>query len=172
MIKFILGLLCGIALFGLGAYLFLTRGMPMATKGGALPMERAIAHEAIESSIGKHAEDVPPVQADETNLLAGAQVYRHNGCAGCHGLMNADANTGRRFYPRAPTLLPPSKGVTDDPVGAIHWVVQNGIRFSGMPSFEGRLSETEIWQVSQLLQQADKLSAPVQAALQPAPKTN
>lgn len=173
MIKFIIGLLCGMALACLAAYLFITQGgLYMAVKGGPLPFERVLANGAIKASVGKHADDPSPVPIDEATLLAGAQLYRHNGCAGCHGLMSADVNTGRRFYPHAPKLLPPSQGVTDDPVGMTHWVVQSGIRFSAMPSFEGRLTETEIWQVSQFLQQADKLPASVQAALQPEPKTN
>jgi mono/diheme cytochrome c family protein len=72
---------------------------------------------------------------------------------------------GKRFYPHVPQLLPPGKGVIDDPVGATHWVVKNGIRFSAMPSFEGKLTDTEIWQVSQFLRNADKLPRPVQEAL-------
>ena len=51
-------------------------------------------------------------------------------------------------------------GVTDDPVGATHWVVTNGIRFSAMPSFEGTLTDNELWQVSQFLKNADKLPPP------------
>ena len=45
------------------------------------------------------------------------------------------------------------------------WVVKNGIRFSAMPSFGSKLSDTEMWQVTLLLRNADKLSAPVQDAL-------
>ena len=66
---------------------------------------------------------------------------------------------GKRFYPGAPHLLPPNKGVTDDPVGMTHWVVENGIRFSGMPMFHCKLTDNEIWQVSLLLSNADKLPA-------------
>jgi mono/diheme cytochrome c family protein len=55
--------------------------------------------------------------------------------------------------------------VTDDPVGTTHWVVKNGIRFSAMPAFEGKLTDAEIWQVSLLLLNADKLSLPVQEVL-------
>jgi mono/diheme cytochrome c family protein len=55
--------------------------------------------------------------------------------------------------------------VTDDPVGETYWVVKNGIRFSAMPSFGSKLSDTEMWQVTLLLRNADKLSAPVQDAL-------
>jgi hypothetical protein len=50
-------------------------------------------------------------------------------------------------------------------VGETHWIVKNGIRFSGMPTFNTRLNETELWQVSLFLHNANKLPASVQEAL-------
>ncbi len=74
----------------------------------------------------------------------------------------------KRFYPHVPQLLPPGKGVIHDPVGVTHWVVKNGIRFSAMPSFEGKLTDPESWQVSLFLHDADKLPPPVQEVLRQA----
>ena len=166
MIKFLFGLVVGIGLLLLAGYLFATRGgIFMGTKGGPLPMERFIAHKALAASIGQSSQDQSPLPADETNLLAGAHVYQQN-CAVCHGRLDQPApDMGKRFYPHAPQLLPPGEGVTDDPVGTTHWVVKNGIRFSAMPSFEGKLTDAEIWQVSLLLRNADKLPPPVQEVL-------
>jgi thiosulfate dehydrogenase len=42
--------------------------------------------------------------------------------------------------------------------------VKNGIRFSAMPSFEAKLTNEEIWQVSLFLRSADKLPPKVQEA--------
>ena len=127
-------------------------------------MEQHLANKAIAASIGQSAREESPVSADETNLLAGAHIYQQ-GCAGCHGRLDQDsAPMSTRFYPRPPQLLPPGKGVTDDPVGATHWVVKNGIRFSAMPA-AGKLTDQEIWQVSQFLHNADKLPASVQEFL-------
>ena len=167
MIKFFLGLIVGICLVLAGGYLFVVRGgIPMSTKNAPLPMERMLANKAIAASIGQSAEDKSPIPADDTNLLAGAHLYLENGCAGCHGRIGqTNRESSKRFYPHIPPLLPPSKGVTDDEVGETHWVVKNGIRFSAMPSFEGKLTDTQIWQVSLLLRNADKLPAPVQALL-------
>jgi thiosulfate dehydrogenase len=152
MIKFLFGVIIGIGLLLLAEYLFVARGGFLSNK-------------AIEASIGKSARDDSPLPADESNLLAGAQIYERS-CAGCHGRLDQPAPAmGKKFYPHAPQLLPPGEGVTDDPVGAIHWVVKNGIRFSAMPSFEGRLTDNEIWQVSQFLHNADKLPPPVQESL-------
>jgi thiosulfate dehydrogenase len=170
MIKFLLGLVFGIGLLALAGYFYVARGgLFMGTTGGQLPMERFIVSKAIDASIGKSAQDEAPLPADETNLLAGAKVYQQN-CAGCHGKLDQPASAmSKRFYPRVPQLLLPGKGVTDDPVGATHWVVKNGIRFSAMPSFEGTLTDNELWQVSQFLRNADKLPPPVQDALRQSP---
>ena len=171
MIKFLFGLVIGIGLLLGAEYFFATRGgLFMATKGGPLPMERSIAHQALAASIGQSSGDQSPLPADETNLLAGARLYQQNACMICHGQLDQPASDfAKRFYPHAPQLLPPGEGVTDDPVGATHWVVKNGIRFSAMPSFDGKLTDTEIWQVSLLLRNADKLPQRVQDALrQPA----
>ena len=170
MIKFLFGVIIGTGLVLLAGYLFATRGgLFMGTKGGPLPMERFVAHRALAASIGQSSRDQSPLPADETNLLAGARVYQQNDCVMCHGRLDQPVpEVAKRFYPHAPHLLPPGHGVTDDPVGTTFWVVKNGIRFSGMPGFEGKLTDTEIWQVSLLLRNADKLPPPVQEVLRQA----
>jgi hypothetical protein len=61
--------------------------------------------------------------------------------------------------------------VTDDPAGETYWKVSNGIRMTGMPSFHQSLSDTQMWQVSLMLADFDKLPADVVAVLnQPMPK--
>ena len=165
MIKFFLGIVVGIGLVVLASYLFVIRGgIFMGTDTKPLPLEETIAGAAITASIGKSAEDPSPLPADETNLLAGAKIYMQ-ACAGCHGKLDQASSGAKGFYPLPPHLLPPSTGVTDDPVGATHWVVKNGVRFSAMASFNQQLSDSEIWQVSLLLRNADKLPASVQDSL-------
>ena len=167
MIKFFLGVVVGILLVVLASYLFVTRGIFMGTDTKPLPLEETIAGAAITASIGKSANDASPLPADETNLLAGAKIYM-NACAGCHGKLDQASSGAKGFYPRPPHLLPPATGVTDDPVGGTHWVVKNGVRFSAMPRFNHKLSDSEIWQVSLLLRNAGKLPASVQDSLRQA----
>jgi len=165
MIKFFLGVVVSIGLIVLASYLFVTRGgLFMGTNTRPLPMEETIASAAITASIGKSANDASPLPADETNLLAGAKTYMQI-CAGCHGRLDQASSSAKGFYPPPPHLLPPSTGVTGDPVGATHWIVKNGIRFSAMPAFGQKLSDSEIWQVSLLLKNAKKLPESVQTAL-------
>ena len=170
MIKFLLGVVVAIGLIVLASYLFVTRGgLFMGTSAKPLPLEETIAGAAITASIGKSADDQSPLPADETNLLAGAKVYMQ-ACAGCHGKLDQASGGAKGFYPHPPHLLPPSKGVTDDPVGATHWVVKNGIRFSAMPAFSQKLSDSEIWQVSLLLRSAGELPDSVKDSLRQPPQ--
>ena len=95
----------------------------------------------------------------------GAQSYSNN-CAVCHGLPGQEQTAiAKGEFPKPPELFQ-GKGVTDDPVGDTYWVVANGIRLTGMPGFTGSLSSDQMWQVSLLLANADKLSPGVKTALQ------
>ncbi len=165
--KFLVGLIVGVVLVLVGGFLFMTQGgMPVPTRGKPLPLEQFLANRALRVAMGKEANRPSPLPPSEANLVAGAKVYQNN-CAVCHGLRDPASRTpiAKGMYPPPPALLEPDKGVTDDPVGETFWKVRNGIRLTGMPSFDGALSQDEIWQVSLLLSKADKLPPAVQEAL-------
>ena len=64
------------------------------------------------------------------------------------------------MFPSAPQLWVSHKagvvGVSDDPVGETYWRVKNGIRLTGMPSYQKVLSVEQMWQVSLLLSKANE----------------
>jgi thiosulfate dehydrogenase len=161
------GVLIGICLPLLAGYLFvILGGMPVATKGSPLPFEGFLAKKGLDAAVGKEADKPSPLPADEANLLAGARVYQQAQCWVCHGqLSQPESAIAKGMYPPPPQLLSSEQGVTDEPVGATYWKVKNGIRLTGMPAFNGSLTDSEMWQVSLLLLHADKLSAPVQEVL-------
>jgi mono/diheme cytochrome c family protein len=70
------------------------------------------------------------------------------------------------MFPKPPQLFH-GKGVTDDPPSESYWKTANGIRLSGMPSFHNKLTDTQIWQVSQLLAHADEVPDSVKRLLVP-----
>jgi mono/diheme cytochrome c family protein len=47
-------------------------------------------------------------------------------------------------------------GVSDDDAGETYWKVANGIRLTGMPAFNHVLTDTQMWQVTLLLKNADQ----------------
>lgn len=163
------GLLLGIVLclvvMTLGVYIYFATGRaPAAVSDPPFPFERKFAHMALNAHIEKQKTPSSPVVADEKNFLAGAEVYKKQ-CAVCHGLPDQPkSDIALGMYPPPPQLFH-GTGVTDDPASESYWKAENGIRLTGMPSFKDRLSETQIWQVSVLLANADKIPPSVKAAL-------
>lgn len=164
--KIILGLIVGMCLPLIAAYVFVRLGgMPVATKGPPLPFEKTLARIALHAAMDKEADTPSPLSADESNFLAGAHVYQVQ-CAVCHGKLDQpESAIAKGMFPRPPQLLPPKKGVTDDPIGEIYWKVKNGIRLTGMPGYSESLTDSELWQVSLVLLHADKLPASVGSIL-------
>ena len=129
-----------------------------------MPFESRYAHIALDAYLNKLPHPEPQTPADETNYLAGAEVYKQN-CAVCHGLPGEQRTAiAAGMYPKPPQLWH-GTGVTDDEAWETYWKVENGIRMTGMPAFKATLNETQIWQVSVLLKNADKVPASVKVAL-------
>lgn len=166
MLRIVLPFVVGLIVLPLFGWAYFTFGYaPVATASSPIPFEKQMAHMALNARIEKEAPKNSPLQATDENYEAGAHVYRVN-CAICHGLPDQPASpTSKGMYPRPPQLFK-GHGVTDDPVGETYWKVANGIRLTGMPAYTNSLSQTEMWQVSLLLANADKLRQQVRSSLE------
>lgn len=163
--KFLFGLVLGLVLVPFGVYFYFSRGMaPVATAAPPMPFERVFAGMALHARLAKEMPKTVPVTADEGAYTTGAQVYKDH-CAVCHGLPGQPQTAiARGMFPKPPQLME-GKGVTDDEPGETYWKVSGGIRMTGMPGFEKTLSTTQMWQVSLLCANADKLPASVKNIL-------
>lgn len=166
---FILGVIVTLVVIAIAVYIYFGTGMaPVATASQAMPFEKRLANMALHARVEKEMPKQVPIQADETNLQAGAKVYMDE-CAVCHGLPGkpqSDIALGE--FPKPPHLFK-GHGVTDDPPGETYWKVANGIRLTGMPAFDKHLSTTQMWQVSLMLA-TEKLPASVTAILNAPPQ--
>ena len=159
MIKFVLGVVIGLILFPIGVYWYFASGhVPTAVSAQPMPFEKKLAKMGLNSAIEHEGLKEAPFQAGEADYVAAAQLYRPH-CAICHGLSGQDKSSiAKGMFPSPPQLLK-GKGVTDDPAGETYWKVANGIRLTGMPGFSNSLSDKEMWQISLMLANADKLPA-------------
>jgi thiosulfate dehydrogenase len=116
---------------------------------------------ALDSAVDRRAPETHnPIQPTDANLIAGMKIYQSN-CAGCNGdIQHSHAAFGDGFYARAPQFV---EDAPDMPENQNLYIVQHGIRLSGMPAWKGALSEREAWQVTTFLSHMDKLSPQVSA---------
>ena len=160
----VLGFILSVIVLAGGTYYYFASGMaPVATADPMMPFEKKMAKLALDAHIkGQHVGE-SPVPADEANLLAGADVYKKE-CAMCHGLPDRPAGYVNMMFPK-PTQLFKGKGVTNNPASESYWKAANGIRLSGMPCFKDKLTNTELWQVSQLVAHANEIPESVKKVL-------
>ena len=161
----LVGIVIGILLVSGGIYYYFASGRaPVATSSAPIPFEKQLARTGLHAYLDKLPHPQPQVPADEANLIIGAKVYKEQ-CATCHGLPGEPKPAiAQGMFPAPPQLFH-GVGVTDDEPWESYWKVENGIRMTGMPAFKGQLTETQIWQVSVLVKNADKITDPVRKEL-------
>jgi mono/diheme cytochrome c family protein len=169
-LPFLLGFLFALICLFSGGWAYLKFGRPpVAVSDPAFPFERQIVHVPLGARIAREMKQ-PPFGASEDVFEAGARIYRSD-CAECHGIPGHDQPYAKYMYPRAPQLWKKHArgtvvGVSDDEPGETYWKVANGIRLTGMPSYQHILTETQMWQVTLLLKNADQpLPGPVEKIL-------
>lgn len=158
---FLLGLILGLIALPVAAYVYFRSGHPpVAVADHPFPMERDIVGIPMHARIASEMPGTAPIQPTTANLESGARIYRQQ-CAACHGSVGRPSSFGPHMYPDAPQLWEHHGrkgvvGVSDDPPGETYWKVANGIRLTGMPSFNKVLNPTQIWQVTLLLSKANQ----------------
>ncbi len=163
--KLFLGFVLGVAAVAAGLFAYLKFGpLPVAVTDTPFPMEKQIVALPLNSRIERESKTAP-FGISEDVFESGAHVYRAQ-CASCHGTPGHDVSFAKHMFPTAPQLWKKHGegivGGSDDETGETYWKVANGIRLSGMPSYKHILSDTQMWQVSLLLKNADKeLPGPV-----------
>jgi thiosulfate dehydrogenase len=155
--KFVFGLIVGLIVIPACVYMYFSSGSaPVATSSTPMPFEKMLANMALHARMHKEMPKSSPIPADEAAFVAGAQIYKDD-CAVCHGVPGqAQTAIAQGMFPKPPKLME-GTGVTDDPPEESYWKVAGGIRMTGMPGFDKLLSSTQIWQVSLLIANADKL---------------
>ncbi|HVC00135.1 MAG TPA: cytochrome c [Candidatus Dormibacteraeota bacterium] len=147
---FLLGLLVAIPGLVGGGYLFLRLGFldPRANRRPS-KFETALAMRFLDASVGRRSpQRRNPLPADRQNLTVGLKVYEAH-CAVCHGdLSHPRSVVGLGLYPPAPQFF---DNAPDMPESENFYIIRNGIRWTGMPSWNQVLSEEQIWKLTSFL---------------------
>lgn len=101
-------------------------------------------------SVRFHARNVAVPPLNQDMVRQGAQLYAMH-CAACHGAPGvAPAGIGMSMQP-VPGPLVDAKDKWRD--RELYWIVRHGIKMSGMPAWEFRITDDEIWQLVAFVRQ-------------------
>lgn len=116
---------------------------------------RHLRHFAIPSDARAMKNPV----ADSPEVQREARLHFADHCAICHGNNGSgDTTIGHGLYPKPPDLRQPRTQDLFD--GEIYWIIQNGVRLTGMPAFggSGEHDNEDTWKLVRFIRHLPKLT--------------
>jgi len=128
---------------------------PIGADNPPSAVERTLAMRALDVYADKHKPTMEnPVNPTRENLAEGQHLYEDH-CALCHGSAKTQESPLRNhFNPPVPQLI---AHVPEDEDAWVFWVTKHGARMTGMPSWDGILSDDQIWKVVAYVKHSDKM---------------
>lgn len=141
-----------------GALLMSAHGFSARQQPGAL--ERWVARRARAFALPRDARDRQNPIPSSPAVLAEARAHWADHCAICHANNGSgDVEIARHMYPSAPDMRrPQTQQMTD---GELFFIIQNGIRLTGMPAWGGGSSQDEqdSWKLVDFIRHLPELTA-------------
>ena len=135
---FLLIFVVAVILAAAAAVSILHDGLSARAKPTAL--ETAIARTARKMAAPSGAQNQKNPVADSPEVQREARLHFADHCAICHGNDGSgDTVIGNGLYPKPPDLRDDQTQKLSD--GDIFWIIDNGVRLTGMPAFGGAGSE-------------------------------
>ena len=168
--RFLAGILFGILALGAATVAFLAGGLfevAAAVPPGAL--ETRLARFTLDRSVSRRASKTPNPLGKSADVLREGGAHYKEMCVVCHGAPGVDpSEIGEGLNPPAPDLtLERVQRLTD---GELFWIVQNGIRMSGMPAFGATHKDRQIWEIVAFLRHLPELTPEEEKSLAAATK--
>lgn len=122
------------------------------------PVVRWLLQTAKIYSVQHHAPlDVKPPDLNEPSLIQeGSQHYRET-CVTCHGAPGIQpSQVGKGLRPAPPEL---AKGMHPWSDAELFWIIENGIKMTGMPALGPSHSDAELWAIVAFVKKLRKMTA-------------
>jgi mono/diheme cytochrome c family protein len=146
--------------FVMGARGFSAREMPSA-------VERWVARRVRSMAAPGGARDLANPVPSSPEVLAQARAHWADHCAGCHANNGSgDTEMGKRMYPPAPDMRQADTQQMTD--GELFFIIQNGIRMTGMPAWGGTSAhdEEDSWKLVHFIRHLPGITAQEEREMQ------
>lgn len=154
----LIGVLLGVVLVSATA-LGYARLSGLESRSTPGPIETGVSRMTRRIAVPTGVRHQPNPLASTPEALAEGMSHFADHCASCHS-NDGSGNTelGRGFYPKAPDMrLATTQEMTD---GELFWVIENGIRFTGMPAWSTgtKAGEESSWRLVQFIRHLPALT--------------
>ena len=152
-------LLLGLAVVvgAIGLWYFLNSGVSAKEEPGRI--EEFAARRVRNMAIARRARSLTNPVEYSGEIIADGRAHFADHCAICHA-NDGSGNTpiGRGLWPKVPDMrLPPTQKLSD---GELFWIIENGIRFTGMPAWSTgtKEGETASWHLVHFVRRLPRLT--------------
>ncbi len=161
LIRFLAAAIALVILAGFGGFIFLkTRANGFSARAQPTLLERLAARQARGLALPGGAKNRVNIVAASPEVLADARAHWADHCAACHSNNGSgEAEMGKHMYPPAPDMRQAdTQNLTD---GELFYIIQNGIRLTGMPSWGSgtKRDEQDSWKLVHFIRHLPKLTA-------------
>ncbi len=120
--------------------------------------ERWVAGTARDLAMPSAAKLAPNPVVDSPEVLAEAREHWADHCASCHANNGSgDTQMGKHSYPPAPDMRGTETQSKSD--GELFFIIQNGVRMSGMPGWAVTGHEDDSWKLVRFVRHLAHLTA-------------
>jgi plastocyanin/cytochrome c553 len=153
-----LPLILVLVVLGAGVLVYVAAaGRPFAADRAPGPVETAIARQLVRLSVPRSERNAANPFAGDPAAWRGAADHFAEHCAVCHGADGRGSPIGSHMYPPVPDLASPAIQQFSD--GALFSIIQNGVRWTGMPAFRSTDDADEIWKLVSFVRHVPALTA-------------
>ena len=154
---FLLFVVLGIVIGTVGLFWFVNRGVSAREQPGRV--EEFVARRVRNMAISRQAQALTNPVGESADAIADGRAHFADHCALCHG-NDGSGNTeiGGGLWPKPPDMrLAATQNLSD---GELFWIIQNGIRFTGMPAWgsEHGHDDADNWKLVRFIRQLPKLT--------------
>src|SRR5580692_11019501 len=136
----------------LGALGAVLGALLLGCKAGKQPSqaETSLANAAKDVVIPLEAGEMKNPLPETDEVVSQGQEVFLGSCAQCHGAdARGDTNVGRNMAPPAMDLSSPHVQHWSD--AELFWIIQNGVRLTGMPSWRSSISDSDTWKLTRFI---------------------
>lgn len=154
-----------VALAAGGVYTMGARGFSAREHPSAA--ERWVARRVRSMAAPAGAKDRTNPVSNSPEVLAEARAHWADHCAGCHANNGSgDTEMGKRMYPPAPDMRQADTQQMTD--GELFFIIQNGIRMTGMPAWGGGSGhdEEDSWKLVRFIRHLPQVTAQEEREMQ------
>lgn len=154
---FALLVLLAVAVAAFGLWHFMRSGV--GARGEPGRAETFVASRVRNMAIARHASGLTNPVPSSDEVVADGRAHWADHCAICHANDGSgDTAIGRGLWPKAPDMrLARTQNLSD---GELFWIIENGIRFTGMPAWSTGTKDGELasWHLVHFIRRLPKLT--------------